>query len=614
MNIAICIKQVPDLESLEFDPLTKTIRREGVVNLVNTFEKHALTAAKELVEASGGGEVTVITMGPPQAKEALLEMLASGADRAVHLNDRAFAGSDTLATSRALAQALARGQYDLVFCGKYSLDAETGQVGPEVAELLGIPQVTNAVKVAQLADGRLAVTRMTDDGSEELLVELPALLTVPEDIAHPARPNRAGREAAASKPYEVISAADLALDAELLGVKGSPTSVREISTIEVGRRVRQIPAGNLRAAAQELAGVLVDLGVFGRWKLSGGEVPMAPDSRAPSSDRAVWVVAELYDGRVRPVTFELLGKAVALAEELDSEVCAVALGPESASVAPELSAHGADRVLLATGAELEHYDTRRYAHVLAEAIRARQPYVVLLPSTVNGRDLAPRVAAQLGLGLTGDCIGFELDAEQHLVQLKPAFGGNIVAPILSSTRPQMATARPGVLQARRPNPTRQPLVEVLSLAGLPSAGTQWLSAAATVGAKGVELESARMVVGVGYGLGGPQNLPLAEDLAATLRASVAVTRKIVDLGWVPRQQQVGLTGKVISPLLYVAVGIRGFFNHTIGIQKAQVIVSINRDPEAPIFAISDYGVVADALEFLPLLTAELAAARRSTLS
>ncbi|MGH2470195.1 MAG: FAD-binding protein, partial [Chloroflexota bacterium] len=472
---------MPDLESLEFDPRTKTIRREGVVNLVNTFEKHALSAAKELVEASGGGEITVITMGPPQAKEALLELLASGADRAVHLNDRAFAGSDTLATSRVLAKALTRGQYDLIFCGKYSLDAETGQVGPEIAELLGLPQVTNAVKVTDYADGRLAVTRMTDEGSEELLVQLPALLTVPEDIAHPARPNRAGREAAASKPYEVISAADLGLAPELLGVTGSPTSVREISTIDVGRQVRQIPAGNLPAAAQELAGVLVDLGVFGQWKGSGGEAAQVPDSRPPRSDRAVWVVAELYAGRVRPVTYELLGEAITLAGELGSEVCAVVLGPEAASLAPELGAHGADRVLLATSAELAHYDTRRYAHVLAEAIRARQPYAVLLPSTVNGRDLAPRVAAQLGLGLTGDCIGFELDAEQRLVQLKPAFGGNIVAPILSSTRPQMATVRPGVLQALRPNPRRQPRVDALDLAGLPEAGTEWVSAAPTVG-------------------------------------------------------------------------------------------------------------------------------------
>jgi len=198
MKIAICIKQVPDLESLEFDPVTKTVKREGVLNLVNTYEKHALTAAKQLVEQAGEGEITVMTMGPPQAREALMELLASGADRAVHLNDRAFAGSDTLATSRALAAALRLGQYDIVFCGKYSLDAETGQVGPEVAEMLDIPQVTNAKAVVR-EDGYLLVTRMTDDGTEDLRLPLPALITVPEDIAAPARPNRAGRRRPTSR-------------------------------------------------------------------------------------------------------------------------------------------------------------------------------------------------------------------------------------------------------------------------------------------------------------------------------------------------------------------------------------------------------------------------------
>ncbi|MFI5266674.1 MAG: electron transfer flavoprotein subunit beta/FixA family protein, partial [Chloroflexota bacterium] len=232
MKIAICIKQVPDLESLEFDPVTKTVKREGVLNLVNTYEKHALTAAKQLVEQAGEGEITVMTMGPPQAREALMELLASGADRAVHLNDRAFAGSDTLATSRALAAALRQGQYDIVFCGKYSLDAETGQVGPEVAEMLDIPQVTNAKSVVR-EDGHLLVTRMTDDGTEDLRLPLPALITVPEDIAAPARPNRAGREGAPNKPYETLAAADLADDLSGFGLQGSPTWVQEITTVQI---------------------------------------------------------------------------------------------------------------------------------------------------------------------------------------------------------------------------------------------------------------------------------------------------------------------------------------------------------------------------------------------
>ena len=609
MKIAICIKQVPDLESLEFDPVTKTVRREGVLNLVNTYEKHALTAAKQLVEQAGEGEITVITMGPPQAKEALLELLASGADRAVHLNDRAFAGSDTLATSRALAAALRQGQYDLVFCGKYSLDAETGQVGPEVAEMLDIPQVTNASAVSR-EDGQLLVTRMTDDGSEDLRLPLPALITVPEDIATPARPNRAGREEAPNKPYETLTAADLTDDPSGFGLQGSPTWVHEITTVENARQVRLLPADDLPRAARELAQALIqDKGLFIGWKGGSGEEPMAASERAASSDRAVWVVAELYGGKVRPVTLELLGEGLRLAQRLNSELGVVLLGTGAAGLAPELAAHGADTVYLADDPRLEHYDTELYTGVLADAIERLKPYIVLLPSTANGRDLAPRIAGRLQLGLTGDCIGFDLDKDDLLIQLKPAFGGNIVAPILSHTLPQMATVRPGVLRKATPNPARSPNIERLDLTRLGESRVQRLAAEPSVGSKGIDLETAEIVVGAGFGVGGPEHLPMVDELAAALGGSVCATRKIVDLGWLPRQQQVGLTGKVISPRLYFGLGIRGFFNHTIGIQKAETIVAINRDAEAPIFQVADYGVVADVLEFVPLLTKEFLAHR-----
>ncbi|HLY64284.1 MAG TPA: electron transfer flavoprotein subunit alpha/FixB family protein, partial [Chloroflexota bacterium] len=193
--------------------------------------------------------------------------------------------------------------------------------------------------------------------------------------------------------------------------------------------------------------------------------------------------------------------------------------------------------------------------------------------------------------------------------LKPAFGGNIVAPILSNTLPQMATVRPGVLRKVKPNPQRQPRVEHFDLAQLGTSRVERLGAEPSVGAKGIDLETAEVVIGAGYGLGAPENLAIAQGLADVVAGSVCATRKIVDLGWMPRQQQVGLTGKVIAPRLYFALGIRGFFNHTIGIQKAYTIVAINKDADAPIFQIANYGVVADALEFVPLLTKELAAAK-----
>ncbi|MFI5267581.1 MAG: electron transfer flavoprotein subunit alpha/FixB family protein, partial [Chloroflexota bacterium] len=342
--------------------------------------------------------------------------------------------------------------------------------------------------------------------------------------------------------------------------------------------------------------------------------PMAPLDRSAANDRAVWVVAELYGGKVRPVTLELLGEGLRLAQRLGSELGVVVLGKGVAGLAEELAAHGADRVYIADDPRLEHYDTELYTGVLADAIQRLKPYIVLLPSTANGRDLAPRIAGRLELGLTGDCVGFDLNQDDLLVQLKPAFGGNIVAPIMSHTLPQMATVRPGVLRKVKPNYDRKPRLEPLEVRQLGPSRVEWLGSEPSVGAKGIELETAEIVVGAGFGVGSPDHLPLLNELAAVLDASVSATRKIVDLGWMPRQQQVGLTGKVISPRLYFGLGIRGFFNHTIGIQKAETIVAVNKDPEAPIFQIADYGVVADVLEFVPLLTKELAAARQRVAS
>ena len=229
---------------------------------------------------------------------------------------------------------------------------------------------------------------------------------------------------------------------------------------------------------------------------------------------------------------------------------------------------------------------------------------------MKGRDFAPRVAARLELGLTGDAIGLEIDEQERLVQLKLAFGGNIVAPILSKTFPQMATVRPGMLQAMHPDWSRQPSIQRLELAG------RWVDpdpdGAGHPGGRRerYSLEDAEIVVGVGTGLGRRENLKLARELAEVLGAAIAATRRVTDANWLPRQHQVGLTGKAIAPKLYLALGIRGVMNHTIGIQRAQTIVAINTDPEAPIFQVANYGIVGDCLHLIPALTQALAEAKQ----
>jgi electron transfer flavoprotein alpha subunit len=606
MKVVILVKQVPLVTDLKFDPGTKTLIREGVPNVINPYDRYAIVEGVKLKKAHGG-EAVAVTMGPPQAREAMVEALALGCDRAVHIVDRAFAGSDTLATARALSLFLKKEGFDLIFCGKYSVDAETGQVGPEVAELLDIPQITGITKLEVTEGGRhIKATRGTDEGQEVVECDLPALLTAEERLNRPGPTPAPALEAARNQPIEVLTASDLSQDHSMFGFAGSPTWVSEIYSVATTRQPMMLDASSVDDVVRTLTGHLLAQGLFSTWQ-GAREMPRVkarePGARA---DRTVWVVTETLSGRMHSATRELLGKSVELADRLHGDVIGVLIGSNHGDYADELAAYGADRVLRLEGPQLVDYAPEGYANALARAIQEFRPYAVLIPATVRGRDFAPRVAARLQLGLTGDAIGLEIDEQERLVQLKPAFGGNIVAPILSKTFPQMATVRPGMLEAMLPDWSRQPTIQRLELRDVGPIRTQTVHATQEVDASATSLEDADIVVSVGTGLERRENLKLVRELADILGAAIGATRRVTDANWLPRQHQVGLTGKAVAPKLYFALGIRGHMNHTIGIQRAQTIVAVNKDPEAPIFQVANYGIVGDCLHIIPALTQALA--------
>lgn len=604
MKIVVCIKQVPEVAEIKFNPETKTIVREGVPNVVNPFDRRALAEAIRLRDLCGG-EVIVVTMGPPQARDALIECLGAGADRAIHLVDRAFAGSDTLATARALARALRGERCDIVFCGKYSVDAETGQVGPELAEMLDLPQVTGATQL-DLSDDhkRLTVERETDDGFETIECDLPVLLTAAERLIRPIKIKEPQLEAGRQKPVAEITASDLCADTTIFGFSGSPTVVKEIRSLARSRRVQIVEGGSPDEKAARLLEILEARGAL-KANIGTRAAAMAPDSKEAASDREVWAVAESMDGELRRVSFELLGKGIELARKLDARLAAFVAGSNASAHTEGLAAHGADRVYVAEDERLARYTTLTHTALLVDAIRSYAPIVVLLPSTSNGRDLAPRVAARLEVGLTADCIDLEVNEDGVLVQHKPAFGGNIVALIHSRTFPQIATVKPGMLRAAGPNKSRTAEVVRLTNPVVEDPRTRIVAVRKEVSLEVAELDEAERVICVGTGIGGPESLARIEALARVLGAQIGATRRVVDQGWLPRHQQIGLTGKVLAPVLYLGVGVRGALNHTIGIQQADTIVAINNDPIAEIFHTADFGVVEDWETMVRALTARL---------
>lgn len=607
MKIVVLVKQVPVVSAMRFDAATRRLVREGVPTEVSAFDVRALVKALEL-RAAPGDEVVVMTMGPPDARAALVHCLALGADRAIHLVDRAFAGADTLATARTLAAALRREGFDLVLCGRQSADAETGQVGPEVAELLDVVQVTGAHRLRIDRDARLLVAeREIDEGYESVEAPLPALVTAAEDLAPERFPSKAGREEAKAKPISEVGAVDLGLAPDEVGGAGSPTRVDGLEMVECVRDGRIIEAASLAEAVERLVEELSARGLLGYGGATTPVLPAAPDMPRPARGPAYWVVAETRAGGVRHASLELLGKASELAEQAGGHVAAVLLGgPGVAAHTGEVAAHGADVAYVAESPALEPYLTDTHTALLADAIHSHRPAAVLVPATALGRDLAPRVAARLGLGLTGDCIDLRLSNDDgRVVQYKPAFGGNVVAPIRSRTTPDFATVRPGMLSALAPNRGRQIPSHRWATDRLRPSRVTVRGRSGADASDAVRLDVAGTVIGVGKGIGAAENLTIVRRLAGVLDAPLAATRDVTDLGWLPRQHQVGLTGRAIAPRLYVAVAIRGAPEHVVGVRRAGFVVAINTSAKAPIFKHADVGVVGDYAEVVPALVAAI---------
>lgn len=601
LKIAACVKQIPLIEEVNFDPVTKTIKRDGP-NVMNALDLNAVAYAAEFRQKLGA-QTTALTMGPPQAREILVQALAMGMDEAVHLEDRAFAGADTLATARALAAWLRPRAFDLILMGRYSLDSETGQVGPEVAELLGIAHITNVIELSLDGD-QVRVVRECDDGHEEVSCRLPALLTCAERKARPPRVTPAAMEAAKSAPITTVRAADLDCDPAHLGAKGSPTWVQDV-IVEEPRKVecKFIDTADPERAAAEVVAELDRMGVLGAVRPPGRPIPGT--IRQSAAGRDVWVVYETAGDRIARGSLELLSAGDELADQLGGALVAVGLG--GIDQRPTLASHGADRAILLDHPALASGRSEAIAQALAPLVAEARPFALLVSASELGRDWGPRLAARLGLGLTGDAIRLALDSEGRMAAYKPAFGGHVIAPIVSRTFPQMATVRSGVLPLAHPLPGRGPIELEIIQPQLPEPLTTLLARKPMLDPLLAPLEGAEMVVGVGVGAGGPPGVARVKQFANALGAAVCATRRVTDLGWIPRHVQVGLTGKAIEPVLYIAVGVRGAANHTIGLKRIHATVAINKDRNAPIFERAEIGLVSDWAAILPALEAALTA-------
>jgi electron transfer flavoprotein alpha subunit len=334
-----------------------------------------------------------------------------------------------------------------------------------------------------------------------------------------------------------------------------------------------------------------------------------------TGERNIWVFIEQEDGNIADVSLELLAKGGEIARQLGSEVWAVLCGEHVSELAEQVVWHGASQVLLAEDPQLAIYRTLPYCRIITDLARQFEPYIFLIGATPIGRDLAPRLASNLKVGLTADCTDLQIGDytsrkenktyQDLLYQVRPAFGGNIIATIVNpKTRPQMATVREGVMRQNDPDPTRKGRIEKVKVAFEPKDfALRVLSREKRE--PNVRLKDAPVIVAAGAGVDSPEEFQLVRELANALGGEVGASRAAVDAGYISKEHQIGQTGSTVRPRLYIAAGISGAIQHRAGMDQSSKIIAINTDPNAPIFQIAHYRIVGDVAEVLPLLIKSL---------
>lgn len=614
MRFLVFVKQVPELDSVRFLSQLNRIERAGVPARCNPLDRSALEHALAL-RAAVGGEVIVVTMGPPEARDVLTDAIADGADRGVHLLDFTFAGADTLATARALSMVVKREAPDVVLCGRSTLDGATAQVGPQVAELCGLAQVTQAVEIT-VAAGEMEVVREIEVGLETARARLPVLITVERSPRAPsfAAPTRAA-EGGSAPVIEELDADRLGGDTAGYGIRGSATYVQRI--IEVASSRRNECVDDPFEGAERLA-ELIRHGLSGNGRSGGGaseelrrQPALGTSPRPQPAGREIWVVLETGDVPLDTSSRETLACANEVADRLGALVVAVVLSDSTApskELVADLANAGADHVLLGHSPSLGKFWPEGAISALCALLDRRSPLAILGPWSARTREWLPRVAARRALGMTGDFVGLDVEARPgspdilDLVWLKPAWAGTALARVVARTSPSLGTLRLGAV-APLNVVGAPPSVEVIDLGDLGQALTAPPIAIAGETSP-VPLDGAPVVVLLGDALGDDEARHGAE-LARLVGAALGGTRQAIASGLVPRAAEVSIEKRSIAPKLVIALGVTDR-SDLVAVRMASVLVTVHDKRDVPAHQEADLALAMPVQMLLATMTARMA--------
>lgn len=592
--------------------------------IINPDDQYAVQAAVDLARTEAGSTVTVLSMGPSGTEGVLKECLAVGADHAILVSDEAFRGADTLITAAILAAAIQKiGCPDLLICGRKSLDGDTGQLGPQLAEAMGWPWLRGAVSLAisaKEAAGR-SVAAVCELGSERrhITAVLPAVVSVMRSPVSLRRPSISGLLRAKREPVTRLTAADLGVPQDFCAQAAAATRVRRVFSATVRRAGAVMAVGDkpvaavhwlLEQLADRINGVREDAGLAVAPVLNGADDDrlrtVSAMATAPAAKYfGIWVYIEVAMGKATDVSYELLGRARKLAEQSGQPLGAVLIGEAAGQLAATCIALGADEVYIGLTPTTEVLDPMAHCDIFCRLVQEFSPATVMVGTGAAAAAWIPQAAGRLQTGLAAGCTDAYVDEETaEMIWLRPA-GSMMAEVVCPECRPQMAIMQPHSDTQWQPDLNRSGKVFQRCYQQVSSEKNIMYGEPTPVLNAGMLLPNqAEIVLAGGRGLGGTAAFGELADLAAAFGAAPAASRAVVDEGWMPVCCQIGQSGQSIRPKIYVACGISGAWQHVAGIRGAAIVIAINTDPQAPIFQAADYGLVGDARQILPILVSE----------
>ncbi len=608
MNILVCVKQVPNTKHMTIDPDTHRLVRHGIHSILNPSDRYVLERAL-LMRDQYGGTLTVMTMGAPQAEAELKTAWMVGADRCLLLTDPLFSGSDTFATASVLAAAIkyeqerAGNPFDIIFCGKSTIDGETGQVGPELSELLNIAYFTNITQIKYTGNS-FEVEYGLGKNKLKVITSLPVLVTYPlagDVFLRGAIHERLDLD---DPPIQKLSFAELSswLNMDEIGLNGSATRVLRSYVPSTGRKGIRIDQGSPADKAEALVEYLTRDGLLSA-RQESAHTDTVRNTVIKGSGRICVFIEQTGGGQCRNISLELLTPAIQIGDAAALKVSAILVGKDNSKAIEELKQYPLDEIISCETVYTEELLLHDYAEAVSEAVERYNPQGLLVGATDLGKDLAAKVAARFHTGLTAECNGIHYDMElKKIIWSRPAYGGKLMADIVCKDKtPQMGTVREGVFEKPA---LSQATTEIVSIVPGMSPLSGKITVIEKMIAPGFDSKAENVVsivVGMGRGIRDIDGFDLCCDFADAIGADIGASRGATDLRVISNQYLIGSNGKTIRPSIYFACGISGSLQHMTAVLDSKCIVAINSDPKAEIFQYADYCLIGDLFQIIPEL-------------